>query len=164
MARAVTVCTLVLVLLLLPASAASAAKPPKPWATVNVCDTAKHPHAIGVRASVPGRKGQRALVQFRVQWKDPADGLWHNVVVDGGESRKVSLGRFTGVTQTGWIFRFEPPASGPGQLLRGVVRFEWRRGGRVVDSLSRSTSAGHRSTAGSDPKGYSAATCRLGGD
>lgn len=160
MARAVTVCTLLLVLL--PASAASAAERPRPWATVNVCDTAKHPNAIGVRASMPGtgRKRERMFLRFRVQWRDPADGLWHNLV-EGGDSGFVRMGRSRGVRETGRIFRFQEPEAGKTQLLRGVVRFEWRRRGRVVRRVSRSTRAGHKSAAGSDPKGYSAAVCRL---
>jgi hypothetical protein len=160
MARAAAVCALLAVVLLV--SEGSAAERPQPWATVNVCDTAKHPNAIGIRASMPGRgrKGERMFVRFRVQWRDPADGLWHNLV-EGGDSGFVRVGRSSGVRETGRIFRYEEPQAGSPQLLRGIVRFEWRRRGRVVKGLSRRTRAGHRSAAGSDPKGYSAATCRL---
>ena len=49
-----------LVLALFPAAAA--AKEPQPWATVNVCDTAKQPDAIGIRASMPGHTEGRAAV------------------------------------------------------------------------------------------------------
>ena len=41
------------------------------WATVNVCDTAKQPDAIGIRASMPGTpKGARLSMRFRVQYRD----------------------------------------------------------------------------------------------
>jgi len=46
-------------------------------------------------------------------------------------------------------------------LLRGVVSFQWRLHGRAVFTTIRSTSAGHRPGAGSQPRGYSAADCRI---
>jgi hypothetical protein len=42
-----------------------------------------------------------------------------------------------------------------------VVRFRWSRAGRTVGRAVKITAAGHRSTAGADPKGYSAATCSI---
>src|SRR5690606_34941670 len=81
-------------LALAPTGADAAA--PKPWATVNVCDTAKHPNTIGVRASMPGaeRKRVRMYMRFRVQWRDRTDGRWHNLLEGrGGDSGWVSLGR-----------------------------------------------------------------------
>jgi hypothetical protein len=163
MARRAVACCALLVLLLAPSAEA---RRHQPWATVNVCDTAKHPYAIGVRASMPGtdHARERMFMRFRVQWRDPADGLWHNLL-EGGDSGFVSVGsaRFR-ARQAGLIFRYEAPAAGARQWLRGVVRFEWRRGGRVIKAASRHTTGGHRSAAGSDPKGYSAATCVLAGD
>jgi hypothetical protein len=47
-------------------------------------------------------------------------------------------------------------------MLRGVVSFQWRRGTRVVESVTRPTTAGHRSLAGADPPNFSAATCSIG--
>ena len=58
------------------------------WATVNICDTAKQPDRIGIRAAMPGTpKGARLYMRFRVQyrsgdvWKDvqDADSGWVNV-------------------------------------------------------------------------------------
>jgi hypothetical protein len=46
--------------------------------------------------------------------------------------------------------------------LRGVVRFRWRRGDQLPRQAELPTEAGHRSSAGADPAGYSAATCALG--
>ena len=48
-------------------------------------------------------------------------------------------------------------------LLRGVVRFRWRQGDTLPRRAELATEAGHRSGAGADPAGYSAATCVLGG-
>jgi hypothetical protein len=167
MARAVAAC--ILSLLLLPGLAHAATSPPgrasrSPWATVNVCDTAKRPNAIGIRASMPGaqRARVRLLMRFRVQWRDPADGRWHNLL-QGGDSGFVSLGSSRAARQTGQVFRYQSPGAGRTQRLRGVVEFRWQLGQRVVRHTSRVTEAGHRSAAGSDPKGYSAASCTLKG-
>lgn len=146
--------------LAVPATASAAM--PEVWATVNVCDTAKHPNAIGIRASMPGakRKTVRLYMRFRVQWKDPTDGLWHNLI-DQGDSGFISVGRPKDGArrQGGFLFPFEAPAKP--LRLRGRVDFEWRIGKRVVRADRALTEKGHRSGAGSDPKGYSAATCLL---
>jgi hypothetical protein len=154
-----------LVLLAVCAPAGAAAKKPlQPWATVNVCDTAKHPDAIGIRASMPGaqRAKVRLYVRFRVLWRDSTDGLWHNLL-KGGDSEWIALGRVKAGTarETGQIFRYEAPKAGAPLLLRGRVYFQWRIGRTVVKRELAYTAKGHRSAAGSDPKGYSAATCTL---
>ena len=145
-----------IVCLLAPAVAAAAGA--RAWATVNVCDTARQPDAVGIRASMPGAaKGARLSMRFRVQYRD----------------RRRRLGR-RGRGRLRLARRREPGAPRPSpagastsrarprrSTLRGVVRFRWRRG----DSLPRQdevvTEAGHRSSAGADPAGYSAATCVL---
>jgi hypothetical protein len=163
MARAAV---LSLLALLLAAAAASAATSPDrgPWATVNVCNTTKHPNAIGIRAAMPGdpRAGVRMQMRFRVQWRDPADHKWHNLL-SGGDSGFVALGTAKAGRETGQIFRYQPPAAGKTQTLRGAVQFRWVRHGKVLRHTQRVTQAGHKSSAGSDPKGFSAATCTLKG-
>ena len=49
----------------------------------------------------------------------------------------------------------------PALTLRGVVTFQWRDGTTISQTLSRPTSAGHKSLAGAEPPGFSAATCLL---
>jgi len=150
--------------LAVPATASAAV--PEVWATVNVCDTAKHPNAIGIRASMPGAKRRtvRLYMRFRVQWKDPTDGLWHNLIDQGGDTGFVSVGRPKDGArrQSGYLFPgFDLPPGRKSVRLRGRVDFEWRIGKRVVRADRALTEKGHRSGAGSDPKGYSAATCLL---
>ena len=155
MPRALLVALLILAL----TPTAAAAKEPAAWATVNVCDTAKQPDAVGIRASMPGTpKGARLSMRFRVQyrtaeggWKDveDADSGWRNV----GVARGVPL-------EYGWSFTFAKRSSPV--MLRGVVRFRWRRGDTLPRQFETTTEAGHRSSAGADPVGYSAATCALG--
>src|SRR3954469_12114319 len=121
---------LVIVLVLAPASAA-AARPGDLWATVNVCDTAKHPDAIGIRASMPGTpRGARLSMRFRVQFKT-ASGSWRDA--HGAASGWRVVGRARGsAVESGWSFSFAEPMSPV--TLRGVVRFRWRKG----DVLPRS--------------------------
>jgi len=161
MARGGLVLALV-ALLLMPGPASAADADADVWATVNVCDTAKHPNAIGVRASMPGarRANVRLYMRFRVQWKDPTDGLWHNLI-DQGDSGFISVGRPKDGArrQGGYLFRFQAPEKP--LRLRGRVDFQWRIGKRVIKRDVALTEKGHRSGAGSDPKGYSAATCML---
>lgn len=130
------------------------------WATVNVCDTLKHPNTIGVRASMPGAPNpqEQMFMRFRVQYFRSSDQLWHNIA-KGGNSGFIDVGPAKyKARQAGRLFVFAPPAGGS-FLLRGKVTFQWRRGGKVVRSAALVTTAGHRSTAGSDPEGYSSDTC-----
>jgi len=145
------------VLALFPATAA--AKEVEPWATVNVCDTAKQPDAIGIRASMPGApKGARLMMRFRVQYRD-SEGEWADVEDADSGWRTVGVARGVAV-ESGWSFEFARPARTV--VLRGVVRFRWRRGDTLPRQDEVATEAGHRSSAGADPSGYSAATCALG--
>jgi len=139
------------------AAAARPADADRLWATVNVCDTAKHPNEVGIRASMPGLPlGTGRRMRFRVQWRD--GDRWRYVT--GADSGWRALKRARGrAIESGWSFEFEPPAKPI--TFRGVVRFRWLRDGRVVGRAVEITETGHRSTAGADPEGYSAAICSI---
>ena len=145
-------------LLVLAVAPAAAAADAGPWATVNICDTAKHPDAIGIRASMPGLpRHARLAMRFRVQYRT-SDGTWADVA--GANSGWRELGPAGGdPVQSGWSFTFAQPQNPV--VLRGMVRFRWRRGG-PARFAQQATAAGHKSSAGADPPGYSAATCTLG--
>jgi hypothetical protein len=139
-----------------PASAAVPA-PDELWATINVCDTPRHPGEVGVRAAMPGRpRGAGRRMRFRLQWLD--GDRWR--YVEGADSgwRRLSVARGR-VVEHGWSFAFAPPARPI--TFRGVVRFRWISRGKVVRRALELTETGHRSTAGADPAGYSAATCSI---
>ena len=140
------------------APSVASAKEAAPWATVNVCDSAKRPDAIGIRASMPGvPKGARMAMRFRVQFK--TDTGWQDV--KGAASRWQPVGVARGAaTESGWSFTFAHPSSPV--TLRGMVQLRWRKGATVVRTAELPTEAGHRSSAGADPADYSAATCTLG--
>ena len=135
---------------------------PDLWATINVCDTAANPNTIGIRGSMPGL-GRRATLwmRFQVQYLAAADGRWHNISRNADSKwEKVGVTRRK-VIESGQDFMFLPPPDGGSHTLRGAVTFRWMRRGHLVKKRHRITTAGHRSTAGADPPGYSAAVCQI---
>lgn len=155
--------TLVPFLALLAGASGSAHAAPNTrlWATVNICDTPKNPDTVGLRASMPGTGSAkvRMYMRFQVEYFVSRTQEW-KPVRRGGDSGWVSVGSARFVSrQAGRSFEFSPAAGDI--LLRGRVRFEWRRGARVVKRAMRRTEGGHTSSAGADPKGYSAAECLI---
>ena len=158
MRASLALCLAVAAALSLPgAAAARPAQGDKLWATVNVCDTAKHPNEVGIRASMPGTpRGASRRMRFRVQWRDGS--RWRYVTGADSGWRKLTRARGRAI-ESGWGFEFEPPARAI--TLRGVVGFRWVRNGRIVSRAREITESSHRSTAGADPADYSAATCSM---
>src|SRR5215212_11623285 len=78
------------------------------WATVNVCDTSKHPNEVGIRASMPGTpRGTARRIRFRVQWRD--GDRWR--YVKGADSGWRALKAARGLAiESGWSFAFAPPS------------------------------------------------------
>lgn len=133
------------------------------WATINVCDTAKSPNTIGVRGSMPGlgHKPSKLQMRFQVQFKSKATGEWKNAG-DSADSGWQTVGRTVRqVVESGQNFTFSPPTDGGFHQLRGSVRFRWQREGATRAYQQRFTEAGHRSTAGADPKDFSAGFCEI---
>ena len=156
----VRVLVVALALMVLLPGVAAAKEPAAVWATVNVCDTAKQPDAIGLRASMPGTpKGARLSMRFKVQYRDTDRDIWIDVEDADSGWRVLGIAKGTPV-ESGWSFNFAHPKD-PVQL-RGVVRFRWRKGDSLPRAAEVATESGHRSSAGADPAGYSAATCVLG--
>lgn len=132
------------------------------WATVNVCDTVGHPDSIGIRGSMPGSgdKAETMFMRFQVQLFASDDARWHNLA--GADSGFVKVGSARKARQSGNTFTITPPRAGAAPyLLRGVVTFEWRDGDKVVRHARRSTTAAHPNAAGSDPAGFTSATCTI---
>ena len=155
-----------LALVVVPVAAAQAAPASdderEVWATVNVCDTAGAPNTIGIRASMPGSRtgAEVRWMRFVVEYYAARDERWHRVA-DGGDSGFLRVGKGRRPRQFGRSLRIAPPA-GESVLLRGRVFFHWRtEGGEILERASARTRRGHRSNAGADPPGYSAATCTI---
>ena len=111
--------------LLFPASAVPASRP-APWATVNLCDPAERPGAMGVRVGVPAGPGAQ-WIRVRVEWYDAAT----RQLVDarqGGDGGWIRLGNGSEGVRGGSTFTFPVPTPGKVLLLRGVVRVQWRAG------------------------------------
>ena len=145
------------------AGARTPAEPPETWATVNVCDTFQHPNEMGIRGSMRGMARKTAMyMRFRVQFRR-GTGRWKLLdsgpLTDSGWVR-VASGR-KGAHDSGWSFRFEPPETGGAHVVRGVVQFQWRRGGKVIARTRATTTADHPDTAGADPSDFSAAMCEI---
>jgi hypothetical protein len=101
------------------------------------------------------------MMRFQVQFKAKTDGMWHIAGADS-DSGWQRVGRtIRQVIESGQNFTFVPPSDGGTHLLRGRVRFRWYRHHKLVARQVRFTEPGHRSTAGADPKGYSAAQCEI---
>jgi len=149
-------------LVALTAPAAAGAATTTLWATVNVCDTKRNPDRIGVRGSMPGNglKGEM-FMRFRIQLFDKKVKGWRTLSDTDADSGFISAGssRFK-VRQTGATFHLTPPKKTT-LRLRGMVDYEWRLKGRVVKRGKRFTEAGRKSVSGADPKGFSAAECRI---
>jgi hypothetical protein len=130
---------------------------------VNVCDTVDRPNAVGFRASMAGSgiKQERMHVRFQVQYFKASDQSWHNIG-PGGDSgwKDIGSARYK-ARQAGRTFTLSAPKEGQVYIVRGAVTYEWRREGEVVRRARKRTTAGHRSTKGSDPPGFSAATCEI---
>ena len=132
------------------------------WATIDVCDPADQPSTIGIRGSMPGdgRAHDSMYMSFRLQYMN-ASGRWVNLA-GGASSGFVAVGTGASARQGGTSFELQPVAGRPAVTLRGVVDFQWRRGKTVIVSGAEPTTAAHKSLAGADPEGYSAASCIIG--
>jgi hypothetical protein len=150
------------------------------WATVNICDTAGSPNALGVRTSVPGNgTGERIWARYTAQWWSGAAQEWKTVGGSGATDWVYIGNADMSARQAGWTFRFVQPPSGTTYVMRGVVQFEWRhevgsarrahrarkahRAQRVAVVRERTllTETGMRDVQGGDPAGTSKAMCLI---
>jgi hypothetical protein len=132
------------------------------WATIDVCNSAKEPDTVGVRGSMPGDGHARdaMYMRFQLEYRDPQSSAW-SVPAHGADSGFIAVGAAKTGRQGGSSFQLGAPKSPPGYTMRGVVTFQWRRGGRIVHQATRTTSDGHTNVARADPPGYSAAECTI---
>ncbi len=132
------------------------------WATIDVCNPANQPDTVGIRGSMPGDRHShdKMYMSFRLQYMN-ASKQWVNLS-SSASSSFAAVGNGAAARQDGTSFELKPVAGKPAVTLRGVVDFQWRRGGTVLASGALPTAVGHKSLAGADPPGYSAATCIIG--
>jgi hypothetical protein len=133
------------------------------WATIDVCNPPDQRNYVGIRGSMPADKHahDKMYMSFRLQYMEATSKHW----VDLASAKSpvyVYVGPGSSVRQGGRSFQLVPRNGKPPSTLRGVVTFQWRRGKTVLQAASRPTSAGHKSLAGADPAGFSAASCLIG--
>lgn len=144
------------------AGTAEAAATKNLWATVNVCDTAGAPNAIGIRANMPGNgTRQRMYMRFEAQWYSLSRARF---VPSGSSSRWIGVGSARRRSaQEGYSFQFDRPPLGAQFVMRGRVDYQWRarRRGRwvVVRRATRTTRGGRSGVLGGDPAGRSDSLC-----
>lgn len=147
-------------------AAAEAARPADLWATVNICQTTKAPNRVGVRARMPGN-GTRERMYMRFSAEYQSDSGWKRVAGRGASGWLYAGSALFRNQEIGFTFPFDPPAPGVRYTVRGRVEMQWRkrtkRGRWTVAHRARVvTTSGHR-TQDSDPSGFTAASCTLGG-
>ncbi|MFL5826484.1 MAG: hypothetical protein ACJ76V_08170 [Thermoleophilaceae bacterium] len=153
-------------LIVVPTGAEAAKSSKYLWATINICDTLKHPDQMGVRASMPGDGTyKRMYIRFRAQFYDAAKKQYHDVQGSGLSGWIYAGSARYKFRQAGFTFSFDTPAPGAGFKLRGVVSFEWRKKKNhhwvVVRKATKVTTGGRAGVHGADPPGYSSGTCQI---
>lgn len=135
---------------------------PELWATVDVCRGGKSP-MIGIRASMPGdgHRHDSLYMRFRVQYLESSTGKWKNLPGSTGADF-VDAGSADATRQSGETFELARPERGASFKLRGLVELQWRRHKKLLLSALRPTTSEHHSKFGSNPPGFSAATCTIG--
>jgi hypothetical protein len=129
------------------------------WATVDICNTKRHPRALGVRGQMPSLGfGASHEMNIQVEYQ-PTPKIGFKPDPDPNAKQSVALGYSANkLLQSGWTFRGFPRHTG---LLRATVAFVWRRGDRQIARIVRTTTAGHRDVVGADPPKFSAAQCNI---
>jgi hypothetical protein len=132
------------------------------WSTIDVCNAPDQPNTVGIRGSMPGdhQAHDKMYMRFRLQYMNAATKTWTDL--SKASASYAAVGSGSTARQAGRSFQLNPVAGQPAFTLRGVVNFQWRHGATVLAEASRATSAGRDSLAGSDPAGFSAASCLIG--
>ncbi len=132
------------------------------WATINACNPADDVGAVGIRGSMPGDgvATQRMFMRLQVQFQGPKGG-WRFFSGTVGDSGFLPMGSAKQRKhQAGQTFQVVP--NGKTFVLRGVATYQWRAAdGSIVRQERELTTAGHVSSAGDDPPGFTAATCTI---
>ncbi len=124
------------------------------WATVNICDTAKNPNKIGIRAEIPSLGFTTQMyMTFEVGYRSAPHKAFK--LLRSSRHREYIGSASTKLLQGGRTYGFVPP-----EVLDGTVTFEWWYQGKLIGSTTRTTTRGHHADA-ADPQGYSAKMCRI---
>ena len=128
------------------------------WATVNICSSAKYPHALGIRGQMPtlGFSASMSMVVQVNYWSTTSHRFLP--IQNKLATTRLSLGSAaTGLEQDGAVFPFKAHTG----LLNATITFTWTRGGKVIGQTVRRTTAGHHDADHGSPPHYSAAQCLI---
>jgi hypothetical protein len=128
------------------------------WATINICNSRRDPDSLGVRGQMPALGFAATLAMtFQVDYFDTLTQAF--VPITGSTAvNHVSLGTVSaGLSQGGAVFPFNP---GAGEL-DATVTFTWTVAGKVVGTVTRTTSGGHPTAKFASPPHYSEASCTI---
>jgi hypothetical protein len=127
------------------------------WATVNICNTRHYRDKLGIRAQMPALGFPSQLsVTIGVDYWSSAQKQFR--AIPAFKKQRLVLGTFSsGDQQGGTTFTFAPHSG----LLRGHVTFVYKRAGKVLGSITRTTTGHHKHVDQAHPPGYSAATCTI---
>lgn len=127
------------------------------WATVNICDTRRYPHTLGVRGQMPSL-GFASWMTMLIH-VDYYSKTKQRFVPVTGAAMRLRLGRLSsGLQQDGATFG---PFKRHAGLLDATVQFVWRRSGQLLGEVTRPTTAGHPDADFGSPPRYSAMQCRI---
>lgn len=155
---------LVIVLALALPAPASASHAGDLWATINICDTETNPNVLGVRASMPGNGTRQTMwMRFRATYYDRATETWRRIPGDSQSPWINTGGARPRARQAGRRFTIEPPLPTTSYVVRGAVKYQWRRRktGEVVRRERQVTLAGHPTGDYGDPYDYSSGVCEI---
>jgi hypothetical protein len=129
------------------------------WATINICNPKGAPDVVGVRGSMPGDGQPKDMMymRFRLEYYDAKAAKWREL--EHSDSGLLPVGTAGAIRQYGRTITLSKSAES--FKVRGLVSFEWLRGKHVDYSTERITTAPHKSSAGANPQGFSAATCQI---
>lgn len=100
-------------------------------------------------------------MRFYASYFDRPAERWRRV---GGSSVspwiKVGNARYRS-RHAGRKFMIEPPAPTTSYVVRGIVKFQWRRKRKVVRRRKQKTLSGHPTRRHGDPYGYSNGICEI---
>lgn len=144
------------------------------WATVNICDTVKHPNQMGVRGSMPGTgNAGKMFIRFTAEYFDAGHNKWTTVKGTGVSPWVLAGSSKLKHRQAGYTFNFDAPDP-PGStfILRSTADFKWTERRRVskhskkfhtvvVKRRRAITSSGHPETLGADPADFSSGVCQI---
>jgi hypothetical protein len=128
------------------------------WATVNICDTRRYHHDIGVRGQMPSL-GFSSTLYMVVQVNFWSEKQHRFLPIQSNlATTRLSLGSTAnGLEQDGAVFPFRAHTG----RLNATFTFIWSRGGTVIGQTVRRTTAGHTDADHGSPPHFSAAQCRI---